>query len=133
MLRKASEAGISSRSFVNSTVAVGPNWSSPCNLVLAKVTEERLVGFARQELNEIGDRRNSKDQAFDASEGWIDECLSINSTKRFCVRGSFEGSGGSSERGMGAKLTRGSFMSSRTSLIVKAAWRRNQSGAEHWT
>lgn len=65
--------------------------------------EERAVVFAAAELNEVGDKWKSNDEDFDACEGEINECLSIRSTNRFCVRGSFDGSGGSNERGIGAK------------------------------
>lgn len=103
MLRKDNAAGMTSCSFVNATFAEGSNWSSPWTLVLANVMEDRVVGFAVEELKEIGDRWKSSDEVFDACKAGTDECLSIKSTKRFCVRGSFEGSGGSNERGIGAK------------------------------
>ena len=83
MLRKANAAGMTFCSFVNATFAEGSNWSSPWMLVLANVIEERAIGFAAEELNEIGDRWKSNDEHFDACKGEIDECLSIKSTNRF--------------------------------------------------
>lgn len=74
MLRKASAAGMTSCSFVNATFADGSNWSSPWILVLANVTEDRVVGFEGEELNAIGDRKKLNDEDLDACKDGIDEC-----------------------------------------------------------
>lgn len=109
-------------SFVGTALAEASNGFGPCNLFFTNVTEDRSWGAPTEELNDVGERRKSRDQDLEASLGVNDVPWDSNCIRRFAVRGSFSIVGGNKLGAICSKPTEGSLMSSRTSLIVKAAF-----------
>ena len=108
------------------TVADELKMSGPFNSFLMNVREDRLVDVALDALNDLGDKRKSKDQDFRACETVVDEPLAKSCVRRLGVRGSFAVLCGNRAGSIGSKETEGRLSSSRTSLIVKAAYRNCQ-------
>lgn len=122
MLRNANEAENMAFSLVGTALTEGSNGFGPCNLFFTNVTEDRSWGAPTEELNDVGERRNSRDQDLEVVLGRIDVLWDNNCIRRFAVRGSLSILGGNNVGAICSKATEGSLVSSRTSLIVKAAF-----------
>jgi hypothetical protein len=79
------------------------------------------VGEVGEGWKEVGERRKSRDQEFGEALGGVGEPLRRMSIRRRGARGRDFGSGGMRVVSMGWKATEGRRMSSRISLMVKAA------------
>ncbi len=120
MLLKAKEAGKVARPSVVETLAEGSKTLGPSSLVSANSMEAKLFDVLLNDLNDVGERRKSRDHDFCASARDVDEPFERSCVRRFAVRGSCERSGGSSLGSMLSNPTDGRFKSSLTSLVVKA-------------
>ena len=121
MLRKATLAGSVTVSSVAETRAEEEKGSLSLMRFLANVIDESEFDEAEEALNEVGERKKSRDHFLRASLGGVVEPFWRSSVSRLAVRGRAFGSGGKRMGSIGSNVTDGSFMSSRTSLMVNEA------------
>ena len=82
---------------------------------------ESWAGVSGSDLNAVGENRKDKTHFFIAEDAGAADPLVRTWVMRFCTRGNFAISAGKRDELIGSNDTYGRFMSSRTSLIVKAA------------
>lgn len=121
MLRKARLAGRVTCCSVVETCAEEAKGSPSLMRVLAKVIEPRRSESDCDGLKDVGKRKKLRDHFLSASVSAVVDPFSRSSVRRLAVLGNALGLGGSNSGSICSKLTAGSFMSSRTSLIVNDA------------